>query len=233
VTAQRVEGAERPSSLDQTKTPYFQALLEYVDSGVLPFHTPGHMQGRGAELSFREFVGDNILAIDLTPMPGIDDLLQPMESIKEAQELAAEAYGADHTFFLINGSTSGNQAMMMTALNPGEKIAVPRNSHKSMLGGLVMSGAYPIYMQPAVDHEMHMDNAVTPETVARTIDEHPDLKAIYIVSPTYYGVAADLASIVRVTHDAGKMLLVDEAWGPHFKFHPALPLSATASGSTA
>ena len=178
--------------MDQERTPYFSALLEYVDSGVLPFHTPGHMQGRGSDAAFREFVGDNILAIDLTPMPGIDDLLQPTESIKEAQELAAEAYGADHTFFLINGSTSGNQCMMMTALNPGDKIAVPRNSHKSMLGGLVMSGAHPIYMQPAVDQDMHMDNSVTPETVERTIDEHPDLKAIYIVSPTYYGVAADL-----------------------------------------
>jgi len=217
--------------LDQSKTPYFQALLEYVDSGVQPFHTPGHMQGYGAPRAFREFVGDNILSIDLTPMPGIDDLLQPTESIKEAQELAAEAYGADHTFFLINGSTSGNQCMMMTALNPGEKIAVPRNSHKSMLGGLVMSGAHPIYMQPAVDQEMHMDNCVTPETVERTLDEHPDLKAVYIVSPTYYGVAADLLSIERLVHERDKLLLVDEAWGPHFKFHPALPVSATEAGA--
>ena len=217
--------------MDQTKTPYFQALLEYVDSGVQPFHTPGHMQGHGMDPAFREFIGDNICAIDLTPMPGIDDLLQPMESIKEAQELAAEAYGADNTFFLINGSTSGNQCMMMTAVNPGDKIAVPRNSHKSMLGGLVMSGARPVYMQPAVDQELHMDNSVTPETVARTLEAHPDIQAVYIVSPTYYGVAADLAAIERIVHDANKLLLVDEAWGPHFKFHPALPLSATEAGA--
>jgi arginine/lysine/ornithine decarboxylase len=217
--------------LDQERTPYFSALLEYVDSGVLPFHTPGHMQGRGSDEAFREFVGDNILAIDLTPMPGIDDLLQPTESIKEAQELAAEAYGADHTFFLVNGSTSGNQCMMMTALNPGDKIAVPRNSHKSMLGGLVMSGAHPIYMQPAVDQDMHMDNSVTPETVLQTLEEHPDIKAVYIVSPTYYGVAADLVSIAAIAHDRGKLLLVDEAWGPHFKFHNALPISATEAGA--
>ena len=217
--------------MDQTKTPYFQALLEYVDSGVLPFHTPGHMQGIGMDRAFREFVGDNICAIDLTPMPGIDDLLQPMESIKEAQALAAEAYGADNTFFLINGSTSGNQCMMMTAVNPGDKIAVPRNSHKSMLGGLVMSGAHPIYMQPAVDQEMHMDHTVTPETVRATLEAHPDLVAIYIVSPTYYGVAADLPEIVRIAHEADKLVLVDEAWGPHFKFHPALPISATEAGA--
>ncbi|MGZ3497742.1 MAG: aminotransferase class I/II-fold pyridoxal phosphate-dependent enzyme [Vulcanimicrobiaceae bacterium] len=217
--------------MDQTKAPYFQALLDYVDAGVIPFHTPGHKQGIGMDRAFREFVGDNICAIDLTPMPGIDDLLQPTESILEAQQLAAEAYGADRTYFLINGSTSGNQCMMMTAVNPGDKIAVPRNAHKSMLGGLVMSGAHPVYMQPEVDESLHMDNCVTPETIARTLEEHPDIKAVYIVSPTYYGVAADLESIVRIVHDAGKVVLVDEAWGPHFQFHPALPLSATQAGA--
>lgn len=217
--------------MDQTKAPYFQALLEYVDSGVIPFHTPGHKQGVGMDPAFRQFVGDNICAIDLTPMPGIDDLLQPTESILEAQQLAAEAYGADRSYFLINGSTSGNQCMMMTAVNPGEKIAVPRNSHKSMLGGLVMSGAHPVYMQPEVDESLHMDHTVTPETVARTLEEYPDVKAVYVVSPTYYGVAADLEAIAAIAHDAGKLLLVDEAWGPHFQFHPALPLSATQAGA--
>ncbi len=217
--------------MDQRKTPYFQALLDYVDAGVLPFHTPGHVQGVGMDQAFREFVGDNICAIDLTPMPGIDDLLQPTESIKEAQELAAEAWGADNTFFLINGSTSGNQCMMMTAVNPGEKIAVPRNSHKSMLGGLVMSGAEPIYMRPEVDEDLRMDHCVTPETVAQTLRDHPDAVAVYLVSPTYYGVAADLQSIERIVHDQGKLLLVDEAWGPHFHFHGALPLSATSAGA--
>ncbi len=217
--------------MDQHKTPYFQALLDYVDAGVLPFHTPGHIQGNGMDLAFREFVGDNICAIDLTPMPGIDDLLQPTESIKEAQRLAAEAWGADNTFFLINGSTSGNQCMMMAAVNQGEKIAVPRNSHKSMLGGLVMSGAEPVYMRPEVDAELRMDHCVTPETVAATLREHPEVVAVYLVSPTYYGVAADLQAIERIVHDAGKLLLVDEAWGPHFHFHAALPMSATAAGA--
>ncbi|HZT12722.1 MAG TPA: aminotransferase class I/II-fold pyridoxal phosphate-dependent enzyme [Candidatus Baltobacteraceae bacterium] len=217
--------------MDQSRTPYFQALLDYVDAGVIPFHTPGHKQGIGMDRAFREFIGENICAIDLTPMPGIDDLLQPTESIKEAQELAAQAYGAERTYFLINGSTSGNQCMMMTAVNPGEKIAVPRNSHKSMLGGLVMSGALPVYMQPEVDESLHMDHCVTLETVERTLREHPDLAAVYVVSPTYYGVAADLEAIARAVHDAGKMLLVDEAWGPHFHFHPALPVSATRAGA--
>jgi arginine decarboxylase len=215
--------------VDQSKTPYFQALLDYVDAGVIPFHTPGHKQGIGMDLAFREFVGDNLCAIDLTPMPGIDDLLQPTESLLEAQQLAAEAYGADRSYFLINGSTSGNQAMMMAAVDPGDKIAVPRNSHKSMLGGLVMSGAEPVYMQPVVDEALHMDHCVTPETVAETLREHPDVKAVYVVTPTYYGVAADIKAIVKIARAAGKLVLVDEAWGPHFHFHPALPLSATAA----
>ncbi|HEX5273701.1 MAG TPA: aminotransferase class I/II-fold pyridoxal phosphate-dependent enzyme [Candidatus Rubrimentiphilum sp.] len=215
--------------MDQSKTPYFQALLDYVDAGVIPFHTPGHKQGIGMDLAFREFIGDNFCAIDLTPMPGIDDLLQPTESLLEAQQLAAEAYGADHTYFLINGSTSGNQCMMMAALNPGDKLAVPRNAHKSMLGGLVMSGVEPIYMQPVIDEGLHMDHCVTPETVAQTLEKHPDVKAVYVVTPTYYGVAADIKGIVKVARAAGKLVLVDEAWGPHFHFHPDLPMSATAA----
>ncbi|MBC5815983.1 MAG: aminotransferase class I/II-fold pyridoxal phosphate-dependent enzyme [Candidatus Eremiobacteraeota bacterium] len=217
--------------MDQTRAPYFQALLDYVDAGVIPFHTPGHKQGIGLDPAFRAFIGDNIASIDLTPMPGIDDLLQPTESIKEAQELAAEAYGADRTYFLINGSTSGNQCMMMTAVNPGDSVAVPRNSHKSLLGSLVMSGARPIYMEPEVDESLHMDHTIAPETVERTLKEHPDLKAVYIVSPTYYGVAADLEAIEKIVHAHEKIFMVDEAWGPHFHFHPALPVSATAAGA--
>ncbi|MBV9102037.1 MAG: aminotransferase class I/II-fold pyridoxal phosphate-dependent enzyme [Candidatus Eremiobacteraeota bacterium] len=217
--------------MDHQRTPYFDVLMDYVDSGVVPFHTPGHMQGHGMDATFREFVGDNVLAIDLTQIRGLDDLLQPTESIDEAQRLAADAYGADHSFFLINGSTSGNQIMMMAAADPGDKIAVPRNAHKSALGGLIMSGVLPVYMQPEVDEGLHMDHTVTPETVRRTLDEHPDLKAIYIVSPTYYGVAADLARIAEVVHERGLPLLLDEAWGPHFRFHPALPLDGIAAGA--
>jgi lysine decarboxylase len=217
--------------VDQTRTPYFDVLLDYVDSGVIPFHTPGHMQGKGMDPALRDFLGDNVLAIDLTQIRGLDDLLQPTEAIVEAQQLAAEAYGANHSFFLINGSTSGNQIMMMTAVNPGEKIAIPRNAHKSAMGGLIMSGAHPVWMQPEVDEALHMDHTVTPETVRRTLDEHPDLAAVYVVSPTYYGVAADLAGIVAAAHERDKPVLVDEAWGPHFHFHPDLPMDALEAGA--
>jgi arginine decarboxylase len=217
--------------VDQSRTPYFDALLDYVDAGVIPFHTPGHMQGRGMDRALREFLGDNVLSIDLTQVRGLDDLLQPTDVIVEAQNLAAEAYGAEHSFFLINGSTSGNQIMMMTAVNPGEKIALPRNAHKSAMGGLIMSGAHPLWMQPEVDERLHMDHTVTPATVIRTLNEHPDIKAIYVVSPTYYGVAADLAAITEAAHEHGVPILVDEAWGPHFRFHPALPVDAMHVGA--
>lgn len=231
ISGEPTETTSAASLLDHSRAPYFQVLLDYVDAGVIPFHTPGHKQGIGMERAFRDFVGDNVLAIDLTQIRGLDDLLQPEEALVEAQELAADAYGADQSFFLINGSTSGNQCMMMTALNPGEKLALPRNSHKSAMGGLIMSGATPVWMQPEVDESLHMDHTVTPETVRRTLEAHPDVKAVYIVSPTYYGVAADLEGIANVAHEHGVPLLVDEAWGPHFHFHPALPLSAMQAGA--
>ena len=217
--------------MDQSRTPYFDVLLDYVDSGVIPFHTPGHMQGKGMDRALRDFLGENVLAIDLTQIRGLDDLLQPAEAIAEAQALAAEAYGAEHSFFLINGSTSGNQIMMMAALNPGEKMALPRNSHKSAMGGLIMSGVEPVWMQPEVDDALHMDHTVTPQTVRHTLDRHPDIKAVYIVSPTYYGVAADVEGIAAVVHERNLPLLVDEAWGPHFHFHPALPIDAIEAGA--
>ncbi|MDB5043036.1 MAG: LdcC2 [Candidatus Eremiobacteraeota bacterium] len=219
------------TALDQSRAPYFQVLLEYVDAGVIPFHTPGHKQGIGMDRAFRDFVGDNVLAIDLTQIRGLDDLLQPEEALVEAQELAAECFGAEQSFFLINGSTSGNQCMMMAALNPGDKLALPRNSHKSAMGGLIMSGATPVWMQPEVDEALHMDHTITPQTVRATLERDPDIKAVYIVSPTYYGVAADLEAIAAIAHEHGIPLLVDEAWGPHFHFHPALPLSAMQAGA--
>ncbi len=222
---------EPSTALDQTRAPYFQVLLDYVDGGVIPFHTPGHKQGIGMDRAFRDFVGDNVLAIDLTQIRGLDDLLQPEEALVEAQELAAECFGAEQTLFLINGSTSGNQCMMMAALNPGDKIAIPRNSHKSAMGGLIMSGATPVWMQPEVDEALHMDHTVTPETVRATLEREGDVKAVYIVTPTYYGVAADIAGIAEVAHAFNIPLLVDEAWGPHFHFHPALPPSAMQAGA--
>lgn len=219
--------------LNQHDTPYFDALRDYVDSGTQSFHTPGHKQGVGMHKRLRDFIGDNVLSIDLTQIRGLDDLNQPEGPILESMRLAAQAYGADHTYFLVNGSTAGNQAMLMTALRPGDKVLLPRNSHKSATSALIMSATHPVYMPPEVDHDLHIDHCVTPETVAVSLDRHPDAVAVFITSPTYYGSTADLAAIERIVHARDKILLVDEAWGPHLHFHPELPPSATSIGADA
>jgi len=217
--------------LSQKRTPYFDVLHDYVTSGTVPFHTPGHKQGAGMHRLMRDFVGDNVLAIDLTQVGNLDDLHQPSGPIRDAQNLAAAAYGADFTYFLVNGSTAGNQAMLMTALRPGDSVLLPRNSHKSATSALIMSGARPVYLRPEVDQEHHVDHCVTAQTVRDALDEHPEAKAVFITSPTYYGSTADLAALERIVHERGKLLLVDEAWGPHLHFHPELPPSATSIGA--
>ena len=219
--------------LSQHKTPYFDALRDYVDSGTRSFHTPGHKQGVGMHKRLRDFIGDNVLSIDLTQIRGLDDLNQPEGPILEAMRLAALAYGADYSYFLVNGSTAGNQAMLMTALRPDDAVLLPRNSHKSATSALIMSATRPIYMPPEVDHDLHLDHAVAPQTVERSLDEHPEAKAVFITSPTYYGATADLKAIEQIVHSRGKLLLVDEAWGPHLHFHPELPPSATSVGADA
>lgn len=219
--------------LDQQRTPYFDALLEYVQSGTSSFHTPGHKQGAGMHPRLRDFIGDRVLSIDLTQIRGLDDLNAPEGPIQDAHELAAAAYGADFSYFLVNGSTAGNQAMLMTALRPGDAVLLPRNSHKSATSALIMSATRPVYMRPEVDRTLHIDHCVTPETVAASLNEHPEARAVFITSPTYYGATADLAAIEQIVHAQHKLLLVDEAWGPHLHFHPDLPPSATSAGADA
>ena len=221
------------SGLDQHRTPYFEALQDYVRSGTVSFHTPGHKHGVGMHARLRDFIGDNVLSIDLTQIRGLDDLNAPEGPIREAHALAAAAYGADYSYFLVNGSTAGNQAMLMTALRPGDTVLLPRNSHKSATSALIMSGTKPVYMQPEVDQALHIDHCVTPATVEATLELYPDARAVFITSPTYYGATADLIAIERIVHARGKLMLVDEAWGPHLHFHPELPPSATSVGADA
>ncbi|MEQ8170978.1 MAG: aminotransferase class I/II-fold pyridoxal phosphate-dependent enzyme [Candidatus Eremiobacterota bacterium] len=217
--------------MDQTRTPYFDALLDYVEKGTLSFHCPGHKAGRGMHEKFKKHVGLQGLAFDLTEVLGLDDLHHPTGVLKEAQELAAEAYGAEKTFFLINGSTSGNQAMIFGIANPGEQIIIPRNAHKSTISAFIISGAIPVFMEPVYDKFYFLDHNVTVDTVKDALKKYPQAKAVLIVSPTYYGATADLENIIKLVHDSGKIALVDEAWGPHLKFHPALPKTALECGA--
>lgn len=217
--------------MDQTRTPYFDALLDYVQKDTISFHCPGHKAGKGMHEKFKKYVGTQAFTFELTEVLGLDDLHQPSGVLKEAQELAADAYGADSSFFLVNGSTSGNQAMIFGVANPKEEIIIPRNAHKSTVSAFIISGAIPVFMEPEYDYDNYIDHNVTPETVEKALDKYPGAKAVLIVSPTYYGATADLETIVSLIHSRGKIALVDEAWGPHLKFHPDLPKSAMESGA--
>ena len=215
----------------QTDTPLLAAMQHYVQDGVIPFHTPGHKQGKGMHSALEKLIGKEALALDLALIEELDDFYEPYGCIKDAQDLAAELYGADHSFFVINGTTGGIYAMILATAGPGEKIIVPRNAHRSIIGGIILSGAIPVFMLPEVDNELGMAMGVTPETVAATVAAHPEAKAVLIINPTYYGVATDLKKIVDIVHAHNMVVLVDEAHGPHLRFSHRLPIQAIDAGA--
>ncbi|MFZ5352457.1 MAG: aminotransferase class I/II-fold pyridoxal phosphate-dependent enzyme [Bacillota bacterium] len=217
--------------LDQTKTPLFDALLEYYNNNTIPFHVPGHKKGDGMLNKFKEFVGTNVLSIDVTVFKQVDSLHKPTGAIKAAQELAADAYNADYTFFSIHGTSGAIQAMIMSVVGQGDKIIIPRNVHKSVTAGIILSGADPVYMQPEIHDEVGVALNVTPDTVRRTLEIHPDAKAVLIVNPTYYGVSTDIKKIAEIVHKYNIPLIVDEAHGPHLQFHEKLPISGMDAGA--
>ena len=215
----------------QTDTPLLAAMLHYVQDGVIPFHTPGHKQGKGMFPTLEKLIGKEALSLDLALIEELDDFYQPYGCIKDAQDLAAQLYGADHSFFVINGTTGGIYAMILATAGPGEKIIIPRNAHRSIIGGIILSGAIPIYIQPEIDTELGIAMGISPEAVRSMVRQHPDAKAVLIINPTYYGVATDLQKIVDIVHEHGMVALVDEAHGPHLKFSHRLPLQALDAGA--
>jgi lysine decarboxylase len=215
----------------QYRTPLFDALVSLAESRKISFHTPGHKSGKGISTRFRKFVGPKIFTIDLTTLDEVDCLQRPVGVIKEAQELAAEAYGADHSFFLINGTTVGNHAMILSTASPGDEILVARNAHKSILTGIILSGATPRFFPPVFDEGLGILLNVTGEQARHAMELHPNAKLLALTSPNYYGVAADLRAIVSEAKRREILVLVDEAHGPHFHFHRMLPTSALDAGA--
>ena len=211
--------------------PLAEAVLRYAGCGVLPFHTPGHKGGCGAHLLLRRFFTEEGLRADVSLTSELDDLHAPTGCIRTAEELAAETYGADAAYFMVNGTTGAIHTMLMAALAPGETILVPRNVHRSIVGAMILTGVRPIYMQPQIDTQLGIAMGVSLHTVEAAVHEHPEARAVLLVYPTYYGVATELAAIADLLHAQGKLLLVDAAHGPHFAFSDALPPSAMAAGA--
>ncbi|KMJ58478.1 arginine decarboxylase [Bacillus sp. LL01] len=215
----------------QIDTPLFTGLLNHAKKNPVQFHIPGHKKGAGIDPEFREFIGDNALSIDLINIGPLDDLHQPKGMIKDAQDLAAKAFGADHTFFSVQGTSGAIMTMVMAVCGPGEKIIVPRNVHKSVMSAIVFSGAVPIFIHPEVDKELGISHGITTDSVERALKQHPDAKGVLVINPTYFGISADLSQIVEIAHSFNVPVLVDEAHGVHIHFHEELPLSAMQAGA--
>lgn len=217
--------------LSQHETPLYTGLKKHASRQPVQFHIPRHKKGAGMDPEFRQFIGENALSIDLINIEPLDDLHAPKGIIKQAQDLAAEAFGADHTFFSVQGTSGAIMTMVMAVCGPGDKIIIPRNVHKSIMTAIVFSGAVPIFIHPEIDNELGISHGITLESAKRALTEHPDAKGLLVINPTYFGVAADLKSIVELAHSFDVPVLVDEAHGVHIHFHDELPLSAMQAGA--
>lgn len=217
--------------LDQDQTPLLAMLEVCRDRSYAAFHTPGHRRGRGISTRLAALGGDRVFRADLPELPDLDNLFAPEGVIRQAQELAAATFGAEQTWFLVNGSTAGVEAALLATCKPGEKLILPRNVHRSAISGLTLSGAIPIFVYPDYDPVLDLAHSITPEAIATALDQHPDARAVLMVSPTYYGTCGNVAAIAHLTHQHGIPLIVDEAHGAHFAFHPDLPTPALASGA--
>lgn len=215
----------------QFTAPISKAMEAYAGDGALAFHTPGHKQGLGAHPLLKELITEAGLRQEVSLMEELDDLHEPAGCIKEAQALAAELWGARESLFVINGTTGAIQAMLVGTLSPGDKVLVPRNAHRSIMGGIILAGAVPIYIQPEIDTRLGIAMGLSVATVKQAIKEHPEAKALLAVYPTYYGFCCDLQRIGELVHEANMLLLVDEAHGAHLRFGKDLPKQAIELGA--
>ena len=217
-------------TLQQERAPIYEALEEFKKMRVVPFDVPGHKRGRGnPELT--ALLGEKCVTIDVNSMKPLDNLCHPVSVIRQAEELAAEAFGAAHAFLMVGGTTSAVQSMVLSVVKGGEKIILPRNVHRSVMGALVLCGAIPVYVNPECDDRLGIPLGMTVEAVERAILENPDARAVLVNNPTYYGICSDLRSIVKLAHSHGMLCLADEAHGTHFYFGDDLPVSAMAAGA--
>lgn len=207
-----------------------EALERIRHDRLVPFDVPGHKRGKGnPELT--QFMGEQCLSIDVNSMKPLDNLCHPTGVIMEAEELAAEAFGASHAFFMVGGTTSAVQAMILSCVKSGDEIILPRNVHQSVINTLVICGAIPVYINPQTERRLGIALGMTMEDVRLTVSKHPHAKAILVNNPTYYGICSDLEQITRIAHEKNMLVLADEAHGTHFYFGKDMPISAMAAGA--
>ncbi|MCT4606612.1 MAG: aminotransferase class I/II-fold pyridoxal phosphate-dependent enzyme [Marinisporobacter sp.] len=206
-------------------------LKALADENIVSFHVPGHKNGKVYKRYENYPLNNELLTLDVTEIPGTDNLHAPEEMIRKAQERAAKFFGADQTFFLINGTSTGNISALMTVANPNEKVIIPRDCHKSIMHGCILGGLVPIYIYPEVSTEHNISMGITAETIEKTILENLDAKAVILTYPNYYGICSDIEGIVKVVHQYEKILIVDEAHGSHLNLSTALPIDAIEAGA--
>lgn len=214
----------------QRQTPFFTKLKEYGQSGVTPLDVPGHKLGR-IKNDLLDFTGANMFILDSNAPLGLDQLAKPVGIIKDAEKLAAQAFHADHAYFLVNGTSVGIMSMIMSACRASEEIILPRNVHKSIINGLILSGATPVFVHPDIDSDLGIANGVQFEAVKKAIETHPNAKAVFVINPTYFGFTSDLKRIVDLAHQHDMQVICDEAHGTQFYFSDSLPISAMDAGA--
>ena len=216
--------------LSQERAPIYEALEKFQKMRVVPFDVPGHKRGRGnPELT--ALLGETCMRMDVNSMKPLDNLCHPVSVIRDAEVLAAQAFGAAHAFLMVGGTTSAVQSMILAVAKRGDKIILPRNVHRSVMGAMVLCGAVPVYVNPECDDRLGISLGMRVDAVEKAIRENPDAKAVLVNNPTYYGICSDLRSIVRLAHQHGMLCLADEAHGTHFYFGENMPVSAMAAGA--
>lgn len=218
------------SEQKQKKAPLYEALENFRKKRIVPFDVPGHKRGRGNP-ELVELLGEKCVTLDVNSMKPLDDLCHPKSVIREAEALAAEAFGAAHAFFMVGGTTSAVQSMILSVCKEGSKIIMPRNVHKSVINALILCGAIPVYVNPEVDNKLGISLGMEPKKVLQAVEDNPDAVAILVNNPTYYGICSDIKTIVKIAHEHNMKVLADEAHGTHFSFNEDLPVSAMAAGA--
>lgn len=215
---------------DHSRAPLWEALLQHVSLSQANFHVPGHKAGQVFDREgFKHF--SSLLPIDLTEVGDLDDLHAPAGVIKEAQMLAADAFGADHTRFLVGGTTAGNLAAILAVCKPKDKLLIARHCHQSVFHGALLAGATVVPIPYCINPYSGMENSISSDTVDRLLEKHPDAKAVVVTSPTYYGIVQQIEKLASIVHQREIPLIVDEAHGAHFGFHPELPDRAISKGA--